>query len=386
MDTTKRQLSVVRCPLSVAGDDRDHGPRTTDYGLRTAFTLVELLVVITIIGILAALITVAAVAALKSSRRTEIKAEINQIDGGFNELKNKTNAFPPNCQTDDTSGPISEATALADLKRYMKIAFPRHQESDVLLARLVGIDYNTGKSIGAGKPLAGGLSAGEAVVFWLGGFSSDPKYPISGAGGPAYPISGFSQPTNYTLDPIESRKWVFPFHVDRLVPRGSDGYFDSASTRYFEYSLNADGTGQKYRINLWQYTPRKLDQPYLYFDTSRYAPSNATDPPAATALSGLSGNTTDPMYVYAFKKQNPTWSSTNTSVPALSYINPDKFQIIHCGINDRWADEFKKMSCALVNTNNPNDYMLYPNGPFTGDISEAIVNFTTETKIEDAQK
>src|SRR3954468_21822513 len=79
------------------------------------FTLVELLVVITIIGILAALITVAAVGALKKARQTEIKAEINQMDGGFNEVKNKSNAFPPNCQTDKTSGPINENTALADI-------------------------------------------------------------------------------------------------------------------------------------------------------------------------------------------------------------------------------------------------------------------------------
>src|SRR3954469_2796258 len=122
MDTTKHHMSVVCCPLSFAADDSGQEPRTTDYGLRTAFTLVELLVVITIIGILAALITVAAVGALKKARQTEIKAEINQMDGGFSEIKNKTNAFPPNCQTDG-SDPINEAAVLNDLKRYMKVAF-----------------------------------------------------------------------------------------------------------------------------------------------------------------------------------------------------------------------------------------------------------------------
>ena len=55
---------------------------------------------ITIIGILASLITVAAVGALKAMRETEIKTEINQLDTGVMEYKNKTTAFPPNCQTD----------------------------------------------------------------------------------------------------------------------------------------------------------------------------------------------------------------------------------------------------------------------------------------------
>lgn len=350
------------------------------------FTLVELLVVITIIGILAALITVAAVGALKAARRTEIKAEVNQLDGGFNEVKNKTTAFPPNCQTDNT-GPIIEATTLADLKKYMKVAFPRHQEPDILLARLAGRIYNTANGttthVPEEKPMAGGMSAGEAMVFWLGGFSSDPKYPISGEGGPSYQINTIGQPDAYSLDPIESRKWIFPCKVDRLVPRGADGYFDKASTRYFEYT-DPTNPSKARRINFWQYTPRKSEQPYLYFDTSRYAPVVGSavdnhDPPAATALSGLSGNTTDPFHVYAFKKNAESGTG-------FQFINPDKFQIIHCGINDRWDQDTFRDRVSCRGTKFVADPLLFPGGPFVGDIAETIVNFTTETKIEDVVK
>jgi prepilin-type N-terminal cleavage/methylation domain-containing protein len=352
------------------------------------FTLVELLVVITIIGILAALITTAAIGALKSSRRAEIKAELNQMDGGFNEVKNKSTAFPPNCQTDGTTGPIVEATAYADLRRYMKLAFPRSLEPDTLIAAMVGCTIDSSKvltPIKVGKPMAGGMSAGEAIVFWLGGFSQDPKYPISGAGGPAYPIDTIGQSNANTLDPVESRKWVFPCKVDRLVPRDSNGYFpDSTSNkRYFEYGLGANNGAPYRRINFWQYVPRKLDQPYLYFDTSRYAPSIATDPPAATALSGLSGNTTDPFHVYAFKKKAD--ASNASATQAYQFVNPDKFQIIHCGINDRWDQDTFRDKISMQNATASN-FITFPEGPFVGDIAETIVNFTTETKIEDAQK
>src|SRR5215212_9618290 len=119
---TKLQMSVVRCPLSVAADDCNGGPRTTDNGQRTAFTLVELLVVITIIGILAALITVAAIGALKKANETRTKAEVNQMSAGIDEYKNKTTAYPPNCQTDDrtmtaASMPLDEPGIFNDLKR-----------------------------------------------------------------------------------------------------------------------------------------------------------------------------------------------------------------------------------------------------------------------------
>jgi prepilin-type N-terminal cleavage/methylation domain-containing protein len=360
------------------------------------FTLVELLVVITIIGILAALITVAAIGALKKAHETRTKAEINQISAAVDEYKNKTTAYPPNCQTDDkvmTGGtqPLDETGIFNDLKRHMRQAFPRHQESDDLLLAMIGQQPGNASSY-PGK-LNGGITAGEAVVFWLGGFSSDPKYPISGDGGPSYPISNKGVTGNNTQDPIESRKWTFPFDVSRLGPRATDGYFDISNNRFVEYQAP---NGQWRRINFWQYTPAKSEQPYLYFDTSRHpagvvSGSNLLgpyDPPAATANSKL-GPSGAGLLVYAFKKQNPAWSTSNPNVPAVVYVNPDKFQVLHCGLDERWGDDDPNAWAKIVVNKTPNDpssYLLFPAGPFVGDIADTIVNFTSETRIEDAPK
>lgn len=342
--------------------------RRTD-GVRRGFTLVELLVVITIIGILASLITVAAVGALKRARETEIKTEVDQLDGAFVEYKNRYTAFPPNCQTDGSSGPLDDNAVANNLRRHLQQIAGRSQEPPELIAKLLGL-------VSGG--LEGGMTAQEAVVFWLSGFSSDPKYPISGEGGPSYPANLGNN------DPVESRRWIFPFDVGRLSPRGSDGYFNG---RYIEYTVTIPGQNnnqpQLRRINFWEYRPRKSEKPYLYFDTSRHPAAvlvganlaGPYDPPAATLFNGG-------LHVHAFKKLN----ETGDNVP-IQFVNPDKFQIIHCGDDGEWGEEaFERMSVHAVGSTNPNDYLLFPTGPFTGDIADTIVNFTSRTRIEDAQQ
>jgi hypothetical protein len=299
------------------------------------------------------------------------------------EYFNRVTAYPPNCQT-DKQGPLDETQVFNDLKKHLKQIAPRHQEPDDLLRRMAGV-------ANSGAQLNGGMSAGEALVFWLGGFSSDPKYPISGEGGPSYRIQSLGQTANRTLDPIESRTWVYPFAIAQLAPRDQqDNYFDESSGRFVEYTVNINGVPQLRRINFWQYTPRRSQQPYLYFDTSRHPAYDVTpgaelsrfDPPAATDESPF------PLHVHAFKKAS---DSASTNAP-IEFVNPDKFQIMHCGDDGEWdPDAFERMSAHGVEESggDPTDvssYLLFPTGPFIGEVADTIVNFTAERKIEDAQQ
>lgn len=345
---------------------------------RVAFTLVELLVVITIIGILAALITAAGAGALKRAQQARIKTEVDQLSMALQTYKDSAGSYPPNCQTDDTNAntgtepnatPLSELQVFNDLKRHLKQAFPRHREPDDLLRVIAGLPANDTTNFN--QLLAGGMSSGEALVFWLGGFSSDPKYPISGEGGPSFRIDNLTSPvTADTADPIESRKWVYPFEIARLQPRNSDNYFDRSANRFIVYNINVAGVNQQRRINFWQYVPAKSEQPLLYFDTSRHEPDMASDPPAATSVSP------NPLHVHAVK----TKSQSAGAVLPIQFANRDKFQILHCGIDEEWGTEaFEMMTMENIPPNTINDLILYPDGPFTGEVADTITNFSEGT-------
>jgi hypothetical protein len=202
------------------------------------------------------------------------------------------------------------------------------------------------------------MKAGEALVFWLGGFSSDPKYPISGEGGPSFLVGD--------VDPIENRNWIYPAVVTRLGPRTSDGYFDETvdGGRFVTYNVTINGVPQQRRINFWQYFPRNSEQPYLYLDTSRYTP-DVLDPPASGGL-----------HVHALKRI----INTNEVV----FATPDKYQILHCGIDGAWGDDFDRTSYDTA-LNDPDNFLAFPTGPFTGDMADTMVNFTTESTLEDSQ-
>jgi prepilin-type N-terminal cleavage/methylation domain-containing protein len=348
------------------------------------FTLVELLVVITIIGILASLITVAVVGAIKHARLAAVKAEMDEIDAGFQVLKSKYAEYPPNCEL---SGDFNRR--FTNFKRYLLQIAPRHREPEKLLARIMG-GVDTSDPYFP-KALIRGMSPSEAIVFWLGGFSDDPNYPISGHGGPSYVIPEYGDSQNRTLDPIESRKWILPFDVTRLGPRADDGYFDDprlmSDQRHVEYFLN----GKWRRINFWHYRPRNSEQPYLYFDVSRGSPTLDTDV----------GSSSSPE-IYPIKQVHER--DARGAPLSFKFVNQGKFQLLHSGFDGAWGDPITHLAIygLLPQTKYPGpesqNYLrldidadgkispeerqgmiVYPDGPWLDDLPDTIVNFTTGT-------
>ena len=134
------------------------------------------------------------------------------------------------------------------------------------------------------------------------------------------------------------------------------------------------------RINFWYLTPPRLETPYLYFDASRGAVSQANDPAAFTgpALAdaensaihdGLRG-------VYAIKKPG-----TTANGPAFVFANDKKFQLLAAGVDDVWG-EYPVAGAGDPVTLTPD--VAFPDGPWTFEIADTLTNFTDGT-LEDAQ-
>ena len=336
---------------------------------RSAFTLVELLVVITIIAILTGLLIVAASSAILAGKRASIKATMNNMDAALEDYKNTLGSYPPATQTDGTGG-LSDDKILSAFKRHLKKAYPQHREPEGLIEALVGM--NTSGDTNANLP--GGMTAAEALVFFLTRMSDDLRYPISGAGGPSYLVDESNDaPAPNEQDPLDSRSWWMELKTEQLGPRGDDGYFDGTYNRFITY--NDPQSGDTRRINFWYFKDNNDVSPFLYFDASRGSGVDSSNDTPASIVGGYTGPDAEILNelvnVYAIKTES---SNANAANPFV-FANKGKFQILHCGVDDLWGVMPSVNDAAVI---------TYPAGPWTGDIRDTLTNFTDGT-LEDAQ-
>jgi len=131
-------------------------------GSRSAFTLVELLVVIVILAMLASLVTVAGSRAMTAARNAAIKAEIDMLHMSIMNYKNEYGSFPPCHDSLTLTG-----TGLAG--RHVARLYPRSTTA------VITSELNTLLST-RNPPY---VAPSNALSFWLSGYSDNPTAPLA---------------------------------------------------------------------------------------------------------------------------------------------------------------------------------------------------------------
>lgn len=172
---------------------RTHNPKHNRFG-RTGFTLIEVLIVITIIGILIGLLIPAVGIAYRSVKKSTIAMEVLTISDAVEKYKAKYGDYPP------------DGSNAAVMTRHLRKIFPQIAATELTLLT-GGSNSSTGLSGAVMDPP-------EALVFFLGGFSEDPVHPFTGAGGPFAPSpDGSTSPIQYNVD---RNAPLFEFKEDQL--------------------------------------------------------------------------------------------------------------------------------------------------------------------------
>jgi prepilin-type N-terminal cleavage/methylation domain-containing protein len=253
-----------------------------------AFTLVEMLVVISIIAVLAALLLPAVNKVLVAGRNTAIGVEVNQLASAIEAYKQDKGDYPPNFRDP------------AVVTRHIRKCYPKIDQT--YFTSFMSIVFPTGgttRRTGTTTTMPI-IDESETLVFWLSGTDTDPRYPFL-----RYFPSG-------TL--TASPKKYYDFDESRLM-RTVSADIPSYTAKYCKDSF------------------------YIYIDSRSYdnPASDDTDVCRFTAIDGSSSVNT-----YAFADDTatgvrPYWSSTasgtTSTVNRTAYkpMNPTTFQIICAG-------------------------------------------------------
>jgi prepilin-type N-terminal cleavage/methylation domain-containing protein len=350
---------------------------------RHGFTLVEILVVIVIIGILAGIAIPAIGLALKTAKVKLVRVTAGNLDQAIESYKSKYNAYPP----DFSSWNLTR-------KHYQQI-FPEIEDSELnlLLALCDSIPDSGQTTLGVYVPAV--MDRAEALVWALGGFSSDPQYPFTGTGGPLALIPGATDPTlpasyQYNSDRANG---LFEFSSGDLSLVSPAAATISISNRFESNDEEDLPSGMP---DYWAdndlfpvFRPAKDSSPYVYFEARTYdvATTNCMRAYATTAteftgllqLNGfmtsdgdtisvvrpiksdtINANVTPPTSGgYPSSADMPTGTS-RLAMNQYEFMNKNSFQILAPGIDGHFG---------IIGDNNLGDptdaipsYWMYPSG------------------------
>ena len=177
---------------------------------RTAFTLVELMIVIVIIGILAGIAVPVVNGALRRAKEFTIENEVQQMGAAIDKFETQHGFFPP------TFGVGGAITSQAEFLRYLNRIAPNHAET------------SSGGLTQWWNQVGSQLDERSSLVFWLSGLCTSKQYPLSGTAAIASsgtPLAPYD--SNKLVDDSDiggpnliTRETFFEFKAGQLVNAG----------------------------------------------------------------------------------------------------------------------------------------------------------------------
>ena len=290
----------------------------------------ELLIVMAILGILAGLlawgVNAARVAILKRAQAFEVQSIASAVEA----YRTKYGDYPP----DGSSWPVMEA--------HLRKAFPNILVSELALLNpalstangyirndndLTESHPHLARYISTSPGLRSGrvFDAAEALVFFLGGFSSDPQRPITGPGGP------LKQVGNSYIYNTQRENAFFEFKIGRLTLDPNTG----ASNDEAVYSEGVPNDLMPVYVGNGP-TYQQLGVPIIYFDSRTYQIGGATVNDSSYYFNFYSPGLVDTRNVQGSTRNcaRPFLSmdlDANKGNNALRYANDKTFQIMNGG-------------------------------------------------------
>lgn len=296
------------------------------------FTLVELLVAITIIGLLMAVAIPAINRALGTARMSAVRSEVEVLSQGVEAYKLKYGDYPPD---------FSDWNLAV---RHYRMAFP-----DIAVRELTILQ----RQIVRGN----GMDRAEALVWNLGGFSSDPQRPFTGPGGPLQEItphieSDDTHPSNFAYNSSRDNALI-DFDLTRITMGEYNPAIQTALS-----TEEGSAAGDLFPV----YLRTNGRSPYIYFDSRTYGFA-AGEFNGYAAPTGRDWGRTRPYLSSAPVSPSEGAVSLGPAGGALAFMNPRSFQIISAGPDDSFG--------SLADFNNGPLYFAFPTGAaYTVDTSQ----------------
>jgi len=291
--------------------------------LSAGFTLVELLVVITIIGILAGLVTAAAVVAVRRAKEAAIYVELTQLDMACKAYKEKFGEYPPDFAGVNSGDATLKAAAQSAVLRHFAKAFPRYApgswatlQTDVLNGWNLDIDN---------------LTPAGALAFFLGG---KPDWLVESSGDAVLPGAGSNKVVS--TRPIRG---FLGFSANPAAP------FDSSASRikpFYDFDINSIGCtssgGTVTEIAYWpkvQAVTAKNSGLIVYFRAENGNYTVDGNIPNGNASTSTNIKSRSQVVWPAIDTRLSTFPGMGT--PTITWTNPQSVQIFASGLNLRYG-------------------------------------------------